>query len=190
MIIARRPLLIFDVDLIGLGLLAGLAVGAYLGVIRPQAEQARQLAQLQLQLDQARLTVQQQRDRLRAVQDQTQRLGALLAQRHLADTPQRSMAEHVSLVLAAAGRCGLEVLDFSPDQKSADARGLLLRLRGPSRAFLQFLHACASREPRHRVERFQLRGHGEQGCEIECVMRFLDPPHLTADATHDAGGRP
>ncbi len=190
MILARRPLLIFDVDVIGLGVLVGLAALAYVVAIRPQREDARRLAAATLQLDQARMTLQQQRDRLRAVQDQTQRLAALLSRRGSTDPPVRSMAEHVSLVLAAAGRSGLEVLDFTPsEQRGEDAPGLTLRARGRSRAVLEFLHACARREPRHRIERFLIRGQRQGGCDFECVMRFLRPPAATADASK-AGERP
>lgn len=177
MIIARRPLLIFDVDLIGLGALAALVALAYVVAIQPQRHDARRLAQVTVQLDQARMTLQQQRDRLRAVQDQTQRLSALLAQRSAGGPPVRSMAEHVSLVLAAASRSGLEVLDFTPDAAAGqDAAGLSLRARGRSRALLEFLRACARREPRHRIERFLIRSRPPDGCDFECVMRFLNPP--------------
>ncbi len=191
MIIARRPCLIFDVDLIGLAALLGLAAMAWFVAIRPQQQDARKLAQLALQLDQARLTLQQKRDQLRAVQDQTERLAGLLARGKRTEPPARSMAEHVSLVLAAAGRCGLDVIDFTPtDPSGDDPAGLTLRCRGTSRAFLEFLRTCARREPRHRIERFAIRVRGDGVCELECVMRFIKPTQPPEPSSDRSGDQP
>ena len=65
MIVLRRPLLIFDVDVIAVAALLGLAATAYVVGIRPQQRSTKQIAQVRAELDQARLAVQQQRDRLR-----------------------------------------------------------------------------------------------------------------------------
>lgn len=176
MIVLRRPLTIFDVDVIGVAVLLALAVTAYVVCVRPQRQDARRLAQVRAELAQARLSLQHQRDQLRAVQDQTRRLATALGRHQPPEAVPRTLAEHVTRVLAAAGACGLEVEDFSPTASASAGGGLTLRGTGSSEDLLRFLQACARREPYHAVEELDIRGGSDGRCQFRCTLRFFDPP--------------
>ncbi len=180
MIVLRRPLMIFDVDVIGVAVLLALFATAYVVCIRPQQQDLRRLAQVRVELAQARRALQHQRDQLRAVQDQTRRLAVALGRHQPPETPPRTLAEHVTRVLTAAGACGLEVEDFSPTPSGSSGGGLTLRGTGASEDLLRFLRACAQREPYHAVEELDIRGASDGRCQFRCTLRFFDPPQPAA----------
>lgn len=179
MIVLRKPVRLFDVDLLGIGLTIILAAIAYGGVWRPwQAtgldRTARESAWRSRSsvLDQRRLEREQLESEIAQLSETLHRC----AQR----TPQLDQwSQVVTAVLQAAQECGLAVRGATPDRPkpagSASNAELSISGHGSAEALLRLLAMLAERWPAHEVLDYSIRDDDPtitDGATAEVALRL------------------
>lgn len=201
MILIRRPVTLFDVDLIGvLGLLG---LGAAAGWLILQTSSASAL----LRQDQARLKNadplrRAQLQTLNTLQQEIELLRANVAKRQAHAPGPASVSGLVGQIARAAHSAGLELLNVTPGPLVTQDGQLLCDIqvagRGSSLSFLQFLFDMADSNPYQTLQAFSIsRPVTPDGpaCQINWTLRLHmlppaspEPPNLQTPRTDTKTG--
>lgn len=113
MIVVRRPTL-FDVDVVGLAIVAGMVLLGWLGIVQPQRAVSSERAELRRAVGAAEQRLTDMRERLASVATDMQRLQAGVADR-LVEIPQVTQATRfIGLLTDAAGEAGVTIGELQP----------------------------------------------------------------------------
>lgn len=190
MILARRPVTIYDVDVLFLGgIAAGLAL-LYVGLAAPLTQQAQAAAVVRAQLrgDQQRLA--EMRDALRRVEQDSEQLRTGIQARASHLPRLRQYNETISAIVALAAGHGAEVASIVPGQpQRLDERyASELQLGGRARFadFISFLDQLAREHAYYQLESLALQsagGGGETPVFSLTIRLFLLPDRAASPET-------
>lgn len=183
MILCRRPIRIFDVDLAGAAAVLGALLIGYFVVLVPAWSRMRDARALGQQRLAAEAAMRQGQERLASCEEDIARLERGIALR-LAETPSlQRRAELLNEVVRLARACGLEMVQVLPQPPQIDGPRAIAETRfvgaGDMPGLVRFLDALAAARPEHSVHEIVITPaqSGDPGrCEISCTLRF----HLLA----------
>lgn len=192
MMLLRRPVPVFDVDLIGVSLVAALLVAAHWGVIEPLRARAESGRRLSSQIAKSERTLVQSGAALSAIQADIGRLESAIADQ-LARTPRaNALPETLAMVdrLATTWRLQVTQVIPAPTQTHETCTTTDVRFVGMGRSadFIGFLDALARVHPYHTLDTFELvrvRGQEEERCRLKWTLRF----YALADSSDAAPAR-
>lgn len=185
MIITRRPLTIYDVDLAGTGAMAILVLATVWAFLAPAQRcwEACYRRSAQIRATEAastRLTL-----RLREAHEALQRLEAALAERGR-DVPDRdAITGFLNRAALLADQCGLRIMQMAPDTPRREGAYLVSDIdmagQGRSLDLIRFLDRLARENRYQSLRRFTVtRTSAETGdCSLSWVLRL----HMLPPAT-------
>lgn len=186
MILIRRPLVIYDIDVVFALLSAASLVGAYMGVVIPagQSAQARRTLWHELQSEQADIArLRNQIERDQTLTDQIAR-GIERSTATIAHLSQ--LNEAVNALVDDAARAGVEFTTIVPERPSQTGErwSSLVQLSGAAEPndFLRFLDALTRRHPHDAVEQFVI-DRPPDAAESKCSLSMTIRIYLLPDET-------
>lgn len=151
MILVRKPVRIYDVDLIGIVMVAIIGIVAYVSVILPALEGASLGAQLRQSVALADESIQRTAQRLDRYTQDVKLLSVAVAERAAASPGMRDSAGFPSSVAGAAEAVGVHVLQMAPIAPRETERGLVSDLQVVARGTLLDLTRLLDRVRRERT---------------------------------------
>jgi len=212
MILCRRPLTIYDVDLIGMLALAVVALATCFGAILPAGANATEYRQLSAQIAAAKEQLAQTAARLQQISAQTARLEQGVAARkrnapHPGETTRflqraASLAELYQLELVQVVPQATRRVGGATDSRNTNSRkeqteempdlagGYLISDvtfvgRGRCPDFIRFLDHLAREHPYHALQDFAIRRNpkaDDERCELSWTLRLYMLDHGQAGA--------
>ncbi|RMF80830.1 MAG: hypothetical protein D6744_07815 [Planctomycetota bacterium] len=192
-ILARRPIAIYDVDLIAVGLITAAMVGVYMLAIRPQQQQAASARTTMTSVQAVESEIARMSEKLQGLREQTKKLQTAL-EAQLARTPTvRDRNALINDIFAIAESVGLEVDGVAPsapdEQGSIVLNDVEIQARGETRSLIALLDRLARDKPYHSIRSFSVTGDGDRDAhrrKISLTVRlFLLPEEgaLVAEAS-------
>ncbi len=193
MIVLRKPLPVFDVDLLGIAVMLALGATAYLVVVVPARAQADRRHRLVAELDAARQRTQSAEHELGRLEDLARDLRVLVQER-IAQAPTRSEVNAiVNRIMLVAERTGLHISSLEPGspEQVGDAFVCDVSIEGSGGgpAVVAFLDALAARVPCHSVLALSVDrppAAADKACRVALRVRL----HLLSDEIRLARGTP
>lgn len=191
MIVCRRPLLIFDVDLYGAGSLATIGLLASLGLGIPLRHVWTQYASATENVTLAESHRQRAALELSRLQEEVGRLRSAVERRAQAVPGSEGQSDFSSGIARLAHEAGLELAEVAPQRARREGDYVVadvhLKAHGSGLAFLRFFDAASQRHPNHTVERLLVTRaetpDGNAPCTLACTLRL----YMTPDAFPGAG---
>ena len=179
MIVCRKPVTLYDVDVVGLAILAALGAMAYFCVIRPVSANTQEHATLAVGISAAQAGTEQTSERIRAVNREIELLRNGVEQRvHAAPKP-GALTPFLQRVANLALQCDLEILQVVPSSVQQSEGYLVNDIaftgRGRSLDFARLLESLAWENPHFSLQDFSIRsGPGGAGskCELAWTLRL------------------
>lgn len=160
MILMRKPLRVFDVDVLGVAVLVVLGVGAYLTAVVPGRAQAKQRRSLKMDAESVEAQVCSVEERLRAIERLTRELRDVVARRVDSSPVRSEINAIVNHIVADAEQAGLRIASVEPEPAErvgdtyVSAVSVIASGRQPD--CVAFLDALAMRHPYHSIESLSL----------------------------------
>ncbi len=193
MIVLRKPVRIFDVDLLGVAAMLALVAAAYLVIVLPSHTQAEQRKKLGQQIEEVQ-------HRVRSLEQELHRFNKLagdlraLVNRRIAQAPSRSEINTIlNRIMLEAEQTHLRIDSLEPEPPRRIDDGFVCDVniagRGHAPDVIAFLDALAAREPYHAILTLNLdrAAHsGDEACRVSIRVRL----HLLPDEIRLAKGTP
>ena len=191
MIVCRKPIRLFDADIIGAATLLAVGALAYFAVFVPGQESAKRQTLLRNSIADATTTARTTADRLARVNAEASRLREGV-ERHLLTAPRaHALTPFLQQVATLAENTGIRVTQVVPEAVrhgdgflSGDVR---YSGEGSSLAFLHLLDQLAQRNPYCAVEDLVIKNAGaalDTPCKLNWTLRL----YMLADEFDPRGG--
>lgn len=179
MIVSRKPCTLYDVDVIGIVLLAVIALAVYLGVIVPAGANASGYRDLSAKIAAANAAADQTGDRLRRVNQEIEMLQSGVAgHMHVAPKP-GALTPFLQRVASLAIGCDLRIMQVLP-QPVREADGYLtcdVSFSGQGRGldFARLIHELSGDNPYFSLQGFSVKrppNAAPPECELSWTLRL------------------
>lgn len=193
MIVARRPFLLYDVDLIAIGVLVGIVAAFFATVyapLRASDRSHRTLAgELALSEERARLLER----RLADARDDNARLASAVAGAREQAPGSTALTGFVDLLTSRAADCGIDVTQVRPEGATPRDGLLVGRItvvgRGRGSDFMNLLQILARENRYHSVADVSVtRAVGDR--DDLCALSWSHFVHMLPDSVSPAGSTP
>jgi Tfp pilus assembly protein PilO len=195
MIVARKPCVIYDVDVIGVVGLLVLGLAGWFGVVVPANANAIEYAALSAQIAVAETKLEQASQRLREVNTRIASLQSGVAER-TRDAPKRTaLTSFLQCAATVAEECDLQIVQVVP-QPVREAEGYFVgdvsfTGRGTCLDFARFVDRLARRNPYHAVQAFAIEQRGGEADDAQCQLSWTLRLYMLGDeAPAEAEGQP
>lgn len=179
MIISRKPLMLFDVDVIAGAVLLVIALVAWFAVIVPARANGADYRDLSAKIDAANAAVAAASEKLNVVQIQTERLRAGVRTQSDAAPKPDALTPFLSLVSTLAAECGVTIAQVVPAPLRANDGYLSTDIRlsgtGGSLDFARFLDRLACKHRYFSLEEYAIKRspiQAAQQCDISWIVRL------------------
>lgn len=184
MILLRKPVRVFDVDVLGVAVLVALGATAYLTAVVPSRAQAEEHRALSSEAMTAEAKVLDAEGRLRGIERLTRELQTTVAER-IAKSPTRAEINAIvnSMMLeTASANLQIESVEPRPPLRVGDhyVCDVIMVGRGRAPDFVEFLESLAERHPYHSIEMLSIArgaGYEDEACRFEFHLQL----HLLPD---------
>lgn len=197
MIVCRRPVLIFDVDLIGATVCAALFGLGYLGGVQRVRADWESLGALRARAVAADRACQAVRARLSEAQRTAATLRAAIENRAAEVPGPEALSAFLSRVGVLAAESDLMVQQVAPQPMQVEGAYVVCEIRmsgsGRSLDFIRFLDRLARDSSYHVVRGFRITGAGgqEPNCALSWTLRlYMLPSPERSAAARPAGSSP
>lgn len=179
MILLQKPVRIFDVDLIGIVMVAIIGIVAYVSVILPAVEGAAVGAQLRQSVALADGSIQRTAERLDQYTRDMKSLSNAVSERTAAAPQTRDTSGFPSVVAAAADATGIHIVQMAPVAPRETERGLVSDLQVVARGSLldltRLLERLRRERSHHQVLEYSVvesREAGDPRCLLTLTLRL------------------
>lgn len=186
MILCRRPIKVYDCDVVGLLVVAGLGMATVLAML-PLLSTQTQKAGLGAALAEARKGLHQSGETLRKIRRQANELEALESQQRGALVSANEMTTSLAGLAGKAAEFGLTLTEIAPQPASAAGElvAIDVRIAASGRAvdLMRLLHALQVEYPWVRLERLEIHATeaAQEQCALSAVIRWFALPSAGGD---------
>jgi Tfp pilus assembly protein PilO len=204
MILARRPLRLFDVDAIGAALLVALGAAGYVGLIEPMRSEWARLEGMRTALHTVRQGESQLAGQLGHLEKDVMRLRAAVGE-HAARVPRSdALPQFLSQLVSLAESARLTLQRVTPQAARSEGQYVVgdvtVAASGTSLDFIRFLDSLSADVPYQSITRLSMTGPpapGDARCAISWTLRLhmlpdesQAAPNRSAEPRDGGGGRP
>lgn len=177
-VITRRPVAIYDVDLVGGLLLVALVVTGIVAFGVPAQQSLKSYNALMAQVRSAEVDAGASGSELRRLQEEIEHAERLLQEQRAAAPTSGDLPGLITQVTQMARDSNLEVLQVTPQTSQPDGRlrsaEAIFVGRGESLDFVRYVAALARTTPNAAMSSFVIRAPADGGreCELTWTLRF------------------
>ena len=194
MIVCRKPVVLYDVDIIAGSILLVIALASYFGVIVPASANATGYRELAAKIEAANGDVSSASTKLSAIHAQIEQLRAGVARQSEAAPKADALTPFLGRIPDLADECGLTLVQVVPRPVKRNegylSDDIFFTAKGGSLGFARLLNRLACEHPYFTLEDYSIKrmsGRGQQLCEITWTLRLY---MLEDGPANQKGGRP
>ncbi|MFO0840302.1 MAG: hypothetical protein U1D55_17480 [Phycisphaerae bacterium] len=191
MIVLRRPITLFDVDIVGVAAAAALC-GALLAIALPMLSRSGESQRLRGLLAAAQEEERRTASALTALRHQLTDLKTVADQERASIAPVSSLADALAGFAEIARALGIELTQLAPQPAKPDgplvAVEIRLAAKGSAADCMRLLERMRTQYPWLTFEAFSLESSESGGgaCQFACTIRWLAQPAETGGAKSSA----